>query len=449
MDVLRVRSIPFMARRTYFQELRHLLAWSVLVGLVEGQFAGIVVAKTFHGGNLLITIATTTPTAAYLFSLTWGMLCVGRPKMRLFMLLGTGVALLAGTVGVAPPTPAGAVWFIVQMAAAQALQAGVVTVRSALWRSNYPRAYRGLITGRLEALRFVIALVTVLGAAHLCDRDPLSYRLVYPVAGTLGVIGVALLSPMRVRGERRELRRRAKTDSIEDVYETHMEPFSLTALLSPGHVFRRMIAVLRKDPRFTRYCVAQSFTGVANLMTVPVVVAVVAQDLDLGDAWGFWISTALIQALPNLCRVGSIGRSARYFDRVGVLKLRVVNVSCWVGSLTFGLAATILALGGEGMGATNLIMAVALFALRGFLAGLAFGGGAIAWNIGHLDFVKSAEAEVYMGIHVFLTGVRGLIAPAVGMWLFAVTGWFVWVVAIGSALCSLVMYSRLASEEGT
>lgn len=436
-----------MARRNYLLEMRHLLPWSILVGLVEGQFASIVVAKTFAGSKLLITIASTTPTAAYLFSLFWGMLCVGRPKLRLLMILGAGVALVAGAAGAIPPTPAGAVWFIVQMAGAQALQAGVVTVRSALWRSNYPKQARGLITGRLEALRFVLALVTVLAAAYLCDRDPFSYRFLYPLAGTLGVIGIALVAPMRVRGERRELRRFDSVGGDATADDAHMEPFSVTALLTPGHSFRRMVDVLQRDRRFARYCVAQSFTGVANLMTVPVVVAVVAQNLDFGDTWGFWISTALIQAIPHLCRVGSIGRSARYFDRVGVLKLRVFNVACWCASLAFGLLATVAAVESTWLGASYLTVSVTFFAARGVLAGIAFGGGAIAWNIGHLHFAKSTDAEVYMGIHVFLTGVRGLFAPALGMWLFAQTSWFVWVFAIVSAVCSLTLYAKLASEE--
>ena len=34
-------------------------------------------------------------------------------------------------------------------------------------------------------------------------------------------------------------------------------------------------------------------------MTIAIVVAVVTQDLQLGDAWGFWISTGLIHILAD------------------------------------------------------------------------------------------------------------------------------------------------------
>ena len=52
-----------------------------------------------------------------------------------------------------------------------------------------------------------------------------------------------------------------------------------------------------------------------------------------------------------------------------------------------------------------------------------------------------------MGIHVFLAGVRGLIAPLAGMWLWTVIGWPVWLIALGLALSGLWVYASLARLE--
>ena len=71
----------------------------------------------------------------------------------------------------------------------------------------------------------------------------------------------------------------------------------------------------------------------------------------------------------------------------------------------------------------------------------------LAWNLGHLHFARSDEAEVYMGIHVFLTGLRGLIAPAVGMLLWTLVGAWVWIIAIALAVLSGRMYLAMAREE--
>ena len=42
----------------------------------------------------------------------------------------------------------------------------------------------------------------------------------------------------------------------------------------------------------------------------------------------------------------------------------------------------------------------------------------LGWNLGHLDFASPARAAQYMGTHVTLTGMRGLIAPLLGVWLY-------------------------------
>ena len=447
MDLLRLRKLPFSTRSNFLYEFQHLLPWSVLAGLVEGQFASVVVAKTFHGSSLLIAIATATPFAAYVFSLVWGMLCVGRRKLRLAVLFGAGTALCTAVAGLIPAWPSSAIWFILQIAAAQVLLAGVVTVRSAIWRSNYPSEVRGQIAARLQALRSIISVLTVQIAAALCDREPTAYRYVFPIAAALGMVGVLMLRRVHIRGEQGELRRTRTPSSNDRLTEGMIEAFRWSALLSPGQVWSQMVRVLRDDRRFALYCVAQFLQGAANLMTIAIVVRVVTRDLHSDDRWGFWISTALIVALPNLGLLGSIGRWGRLFDGLGVLRFRVVNVMCWAASIVMGLAGTLVVVGADDLGPVFFPIGVALFALRGILHGLGQGGGTLAWNLGHLHFARPEQAEVYMGIHVFLAGVRGLIAPLGGMWLWTIIGWPVWLIALGLALAGLAVYAGMARYE--
>ncbi len=446
MDVLALRRLPFLTRRNYYYELKHLLPWSALAGLVEGQFSSVVVSKTFHGSDFLIAVASATPFAAYVFSLVWGMLCVGRPKVRLLVLFAAGTVLCTGLAGAVPAEPRWAVWFIAQVAAAQVLLAGVVTVRSAIWRANYPHTVRGQIAARLQAVRSIISVITVQAASALCDQYPDAYRFVFPVAALSGAVGVAVLTRLHIRGERSELRRSARNlDS--DLREGTYEPYSLTALLSPGNVVRETGRILRNDWRFRKYCLAQFLQGAANLMTISVVVAIVSRQLELPDERGFWISSGLVVALPVLSLLLSIRRWGRLFDSLGVLRFRVVNVMCWAASLIFGLLATLVTEHGGAIGPWFFPSAVGLFAVRGILHGVSQGGGTLAWNLGHLHFAKPEEAEVYMGIHVFLAGVRGLIAPLGGMWLWTSVGWGVWIVALGLNFAGLFFHASLARHE--
>ncbi len=52
-----------------------------------------------------------------------------------------------------------------------------------------------------------------------------------------------------------------------------------------------------------------------------------------------------------------------------------------------------------------------------------------------------------MGIHVSLIGLRGLIAPMCGLWLYRMIGWPVWVVAILLSVGSVWMYGSMARYE--
>ncbi|MCP4250048.1 MAG: hypothetical protein GY778_23650, partial [bacterium] len=56
-DVFRARSLPYMSRRNYVHEAAHLLPWGLVVGMAEGNVTAVLVAKTFGGGDLLVSIA--------------------------------------------------------------------------------------------------------------------------------------------------------------------------------------------------------------------------------------------------------------------------------------------------------------------------------------------------------------------------------------------------------
>lgn len=447
MDLLGVRALPFLARRNYYYEFKHLVLWSVCAALVEGQFASVIVSKTFNGSERLIAVAAATPIGAQIFSLLWGMLCIGRPKVALAGLFAAGITLCVGMTAAIPASPTGAVWFVAQMAAAQVLLAGLNTVRSAFWKSNYPTRVRGMVAARLHGVRFVMSVVTVLAASAACDRDPSSYRFIFPCAALAGVCGAALLGRLHIRGERRQLATKSGALTVGEEQARIVEPFDLSVLLSPGHVLGQMIQVLRDDRRFARYCTAQLFSGLANLMTVSVIVAVITRDLSAGETQGFWISTALIIALPRVVMLGSLRRWGALFDRLAVVRFRVVNVTCWTATLALGLAATLVTVSSPNPSPGRFLAGVGLFVLRALVYGLAVGGGQLAWSIGHLYFAAPERAEIYMGIHVSLTGLRGLIAPLVGMWLWKEIGFGVWLIAIGLSLLSLFLYAWLARVE--
>jgi hypothetical protein len=432
LDSLRSDDIPWLARTSFRLERCHMAAWGVFAGLIEGRTSRIVVAKTFEGSPLLITFVVATPMLANLLSLVWSVAVRGRSRRRLFILLASAAIASFASVGLTPSgwIPWGGWVFAAQLALAHVFLAGIINVRTSMWTLNYPQAFRARITGRLQGLRFLMALIAGAATALLFNADPSHYRWVYPLIGAVAVLSLAPMRRMPVRGERRVRRQHRERQRAQGARR-----WGLLGGL------RESAAILREDRAFARYCTAQYLLGSAWLMMETVLTIVITTRLGLG----FFSSALLLEIIPSLTLLASLSLWARYFDRVGVLRFRVVNSLNWFLAMALGLLGLVALVPG---GYWGYAAAVALLGLSAVLVGSGRAGGAIAWTLGHLHFAAPHNAELYMGIHVALTGLRGVIMPFVG---WAALVWLDWGAAlIACALAALGgwMFHRLARDAG-
>ena len=445
VDCLRLRRVPFMARRNYILEVQHLLLWGLFAGLVEGTVSAVVVAKTFGGSELLITTVNATPAIANLVSLYWGALIVGRRKLACFMAFGA--ASLAATLAVAitPQSHWGGWLFAGQILLSRVFMSGVVTARASLWKSNYPRSHRGRITAGLQVVRTAMSLPVIFGGGLLFDARPEAYHWFYPAIAAAGALGLLVFRKEHVRGEKARLSGRTREDAATLADPAVSEPFSLVAMVMPWRLLRRMRQTLRDDPKFARYCKAQMCIGVANLLVIPVNTIVMTRQLNLS----YFAANGLLDGIPRVVILLMLPVWARMFDRVGVLRFRAVNTLCWCGSLALCGAGAWCAERHEAGAMGFFGLSMVAYVLGRLCDGAAQSGGAIAWNIGHLHFVEDDQAELYMGIHVSLTGVRGLVAPFAGVLLYQTAGVAVFVVGFVISVIGWKIFANLAREEVT
>ena len=431
LDLFRTQSVPHMARRNYLIEVRHLLLWGVFAGMFEGSVSSIVVAKTFNAGPWLITIVMATPMFSNLMGLVWGSVATSRRKLPLFMTLAASATVMIGSVAFAPLNEYGGYIFAGQILLARVMLSGCMTVRSGLWKHNYPTRLRGRIAARLQFVRFSLAIATVTFASMMFDVNPRIYVYAYPLAALIGGVAVFLLRGIHVRGEKMELANLAR--NLEQSGP------------SPGQGFfgpvRAAIDVLRNDRDYRQYMLAMTLLGFANIMIMPIMTIIVTKQLMLS----YYHSCNLLEVIPRLLMMVSIMPWAGLFDRVGVVRFRIVNACAWTGASLFGgLAAAVIYYADIIQSLPAFVFAVCLVAISRLCEGLGKGGGAIAWNIGHLHFARSADAEIYMGTHVFLTGLRGLIAPFFGTLLYMHYGPLSFVVATSLALAGVFTFASLA-----
>ena len=443
MDWTRAERFPLLCRRNYYYEFLHTLPWGVVAGVVEGNLAAVVASRTFHAGPVLLWIASATPIAMYITSLVWGALCVGRRKVALMTVCIAGTALFLATVAAVPGGRYGGWYFAAQMAAAQFFVTGVLTVRSALWKSNYTTNVRGQATARFQMVRAVTGTAAVLAAATVFDRWPDAYRWIYPSLSVCCLVAVAFLWKIRVRGEQTELRRiHAGGDGPR--------PVSPWSAANPILLMRQTVRVFRDDPRFARYCSSLMLVGIGNLLvgTISVVIVVEKMLTDMGHYPSVYAaSTILLDVFPRVVMLGVLGRMGRWYDRVGVVQFRVSNGVHWALTNVTGVLGALFVVYGDAIGPYALVGAVVMFAARGVTLGLGYAGGSLAYNLGHLHFADPDRAELYMGIHVTLSGIRGLAMPGLGMLLWAWIGWPVWLVALLFSVLGVVGYVSLAREE--
>ena len=371
---------------------RELRAWALLavpVGVAEGEVAGVVVKNLYAGTvdgvvlNHAVALVAGAPAIANVLSTVWSTLAHGRDKIRFLFVMQVLCAASLLLVALAPVSSAGLLLLTAGFVATRLFWSAVITVRAAVWRANYPRAVRANITGRLSVMSALLMMLAGLGTGLLMRVHVSGFRWMYPLAACFGLLGAVAYRRLRVRGHRSliEEERRSGGDGGERL----LAPFS----------------ILRSDPQFRRFMFWMAIFGSGNLMlTAPLIVS-----LSEHFALQPLVQLLVTSSLPLAVATVSVPLWAAYFDRVHVVAFRAWHSWSYAGAnLAFCLALM--------LGSGSLLW------LGSLLLGVATGGGMIAWNLGHNDYAPPGRANQYMGVHVTLNGLRGLVAPFLGIALY-------------------------------
>jgi hypothetical protein len=409
--------------------------WALVLGAIEGNLAGIVVTKTFDASDRLTTVVWQAPIFMMSLNVFWGVIIRGRRRLQMLCLVTGCAALLIFSIAFASPQwkPWGGWIFAAQIGLTHLFVTGLVTLRSSMWQVNYPDSFRGRVIGRLQTIRFLFVPLSGAVIAAQFDLDPDHYRVVYPAVALLGLLSLVPLRRFRIRRERREIRE----------YRAHLARSNREAgtnSLGLWTGLKEAAGILRHHHAFRRYMAAQFTLGAANFFTDPVLLAVITGTL----AFDYFSSNLIMAVIPGVCSWIAIRFWAPYFDRVGVLRYRITNCTVWVGAYAC-VAVAMLIMGPTG--GALLWVAIPILIVGRVLKGVAHGGGIIAWSIGHLYFARQHQVDLYMSIHVALTGLRALIMPHLGL---AANHWLgngSFAIAVAIAIAALLLFRRLARDD--
>lgn len=402
-------------RRAYTRELAGELSFTFSLAMLQAGVISVIGTLLFGVGPMGVATIAAAPMFANATSTLWAKLANGRPKAMIVAMLQSLMLVMVVAIALLPTRPSNAVLFVGFYVAARCLIAGVTTVRTVIWRANYPRHSRSRITGRLMLMNTCMLALLPLIAGKLFDADkgfdPRLFKGVYLAAAIIGIVGVISYAGLRVRRER-ALRKEERTPTIGSA-DTPGPPVRTSAL-----------QVLLTDHHFRSYMVWQFFAGVATMAGNTVMLAFITQQLDaLPSDWTlgpstlglgrFLVGFVLTEAAVQLFVALSIPFWAHYLDKVHVTRFRTRHGLTWI----FTQATAFIAVFAAAQG-TALTWVLLLILIPRIGQGLLFGGGRLAWQLGHHDFADRHLAATYMGIHQTLTGVRGFIAPFLGVLLY-------------------------------
>jgi MFS family permease len=369
---------------------RERLPWALMgltLGLVEGATVAVFVKQAYSGVlalstvNYAVSLVTGAAALANIVSFVWANLAHGRARVGLLVGLQAAFACAVGLIAFAPQAGGGLALTIIAVILARILWSGVLTVRSAIWTANYPRHVMAQMTGRIVVYSEVGMAAVALATGWVLDRRPDLARWLYLMAAVAGLIAAWRYRFVRVRREYRLLAAEAGEGLTASAFSLSM-----------------VREILRADPTYRRYMYCMSLYGSGNLMVNGQMVVLFTDRLHMASTLQIWLLTAL----PLLLMPIFLPWWARMFDQGHVIEYRARQ--CW------WLVVAVL------------LMSIAVISRQQWLLwpgsvamGLSLAGSNLGWNLGHNDFATLGRAQHYMGVHVTLTGVRGLIAPTAGM----------------------------------
>ncbi len=275
-----------------------------------------------------------------------------------------------------------------------------------MFRAVYPPLKRGTAVGWLKAVAATSGLaITWIGFGWF-ELWPAGYSGLYCLVGALMVF--AAFSYARIPVRRRDVFHRDESRP-------------------PWSMFAQAIGVLARDGRFLQYQFGTAVAGLANHLAVAFVAEVLKEDLHAGSE----VIGLCVAILPAVLVTASSPMWGPFLDRVNPM------VGRFAINMMAGLGFACYALGSD-------FNQVWLFVVGASIWSIGNGGGVINWLTGSQYFARDAHIALYTSVHVTLTGIRGLLAPLLGLWLFSNSGLglrsgIFWLAAAFSLLGGLMM----------
>jgi len=282
---------------------------------------------------------------------------------------------------------------------------------SNIMRSNYSNAKRAKAMGHVRILMMAVSALCAAFAGSFLQAFPQGFRILFPLAAAAGIAGNVLFRKVKPR-------RRRESSSV---------PAGAKAS------FGDSLALIGKDRPFLLFMAIYFVIGLPDKILIPLEPIRIVDELGAGyGAAGFILGT-----VPLLAAILGYYLCSRLADRTDpFLLLLATSLLSSTRFLGFALARQPF----------HLIPGA-------FLNGISNAGWDLLPIFTILLFADQTRFGLYIGMHSTLIGIRGLLGPALGTWLYEGAGmriidiyWMAFALElVGAAFLALFWASRRSS----
>ncbi len=385
--------------------LREHLVSSAWGGLSYGliSLTDVILAKTLGAPGWQITLLATLAPAANLTSVWWAGQVENRRKAG-FFLLGGLLGRLPLLVILATAAPGILIALNFLFAVASAL---IITAMNTVLQQRYSDRHRARWFGLSASIGSLSSIVAIQAAGVLLERNERAFPWLLAFAGVAGFISCYHF--FRMEGGREAAR--GAVDWLRmglDSLRRRLDPDPAQRVPGLADGIRLIRGVMRENPGFVRFERSFMIYGFAFMIVLPVLPLYVVRDLkmsyqQLASTKGIWSQIGLVVLSPLLGAWLGRLRPLLFTGRVFLL---LAFYPLFLLASSFPTAPDRVSL---------VYLALVVYSV-------AMTGVNLSWSLGSMHFAEGRDASAFQGVHVALTGARGLLGPGLGFLIYRLVG---------------------------
>ena len=358
------RRIPSFMREAYYYESLGAITFALFAGLSASFFP--IIARKLGASSFQMALISSAPFMGALFTLYWARLsntAVSQMGFYVKVKLLARAVILFAFLAVNP-------WIFILLVALNSLleQAGSPAyVR--IMKEIYSDDYRGRAMGYVRMEMALAAVFTAYLGGFLLDH--FSYRYIFPLGAVFGILSVTYFGKIKVQKNDAKQKRKKR-----------------------GILPKEILEVFKKDRPFALFETIFFVRGFANLMVMPLFPIFLVDYLGISNA-----SMGKLVSLSSVFLISSYLFWGHYIDKKG---------SCRSLALSFFLASFIPL-------CYSFASSIWYIVPASIISGFTLGAGELARVHFITNRTKSKDIHTYQGIDFTLMGLRGVIAPFLGV----------------------------------